>query len=163
MFQLIRKKKEIRYRVQPKEFGNRIPGAAAYPSNAGDRIIAIDKLRLPCIGWCRHASTPSDARACAASPAGSHSRTFLRIAVPAESVTVDWWQSWNTIPDSHIDRDPPFDHFNKTGSFELISCIHPLVYIHISIRVFFLYNVVRKMRLKNGSLSRRPMGAVSEL
>ena len=41
----------------------------------------------------------------------------------------------------------------KTGSFELISCIHPLVYIHISIRVFFLYNVVRKMSLKNGSLS----------
>jgi hypothetical protein len=37
------REKEVRYRVQPKGFGNRIPGAA-YPPNAGDRIIAIDKL-----------------------------------------------------------------------------------------------------------------------
>ena len=37
------REKEVRYRVQPKGFGNRIPGAA-YPPNAGDRITAIDKL-----------------------------------------------------------------------------------------------------------------------
>ena len=36
------REKEVRYRVQPKGFGNRIPGAA-YPPNAGDRIVAIDK------------------------------------------------------------------------------------------------------------------------
>ena len=37
------REKEVRYRVQPKGFGNRIPGAA-YPPNTGDRITAIDKL-----------------------------------------------------------------------------------------------------------------------
>ena len=37
------REKEVRYRVQPKGFGNRIPGAA-YPPNAGDRITPIDKL-----------------------------------------------------------------------------------------------------------------------
>ena len=37
------REKEVRYRVQPKGFGNRIPGAA-YPPNAVDRITATDKL-----------------------------------------------------------------------------------------------------------------------
>jgi hypothetical protein len=37
------REKEVRYRVQPKGFGNRIPGAT-YPPNAGDRLTAIDKL-----------------------------------------------------------------------------------------------------------------------
>ena len=36
------REKEVRYRVQPKGFGNRIPGAT-YPPNAGEKITAIDK------------------------------------------------------------------------------------------------------------------------
>ena len=36
------REKEVRYRVQPKGFGNRIPGAT-YPPNTGDKMAAIDK------------------------------------------------------------------------------------------------------------------------
>ena len=36
------REKEVRYRVQPKGFGNRIPGAT-YPPNTGDKITTIDK------------------------------------------------------------------------------------------------------------------------
>ena len=36
------REKEVRYRIQPKGFGNRIPGAT-YPPNAGDKITTIDK------------------------------------------------------------------------------------------------------------------------
>ena len=36
------REKEVRYRIQPKGFGNRIPGAA-YPPNPGDKITTIDK------------------------------------------------------------------------------------------------------------------------
>jgi hypothetical protein len=36
------REKEVRYRVQPKGFGNRIPGAT-YPPDAGEKITAIDK------------------------------------------------------------------------------------------------------------------------